>query len=230
MCTYDATFIGGKRICNSLAGSYELRTKIAIVQHNTDGHSGSRIEEFIFGKKNDLCSKMENARKRKCHKNSVAKETNPKEYTPDEAPNKKKKKRLYGDGHEDVDMTQSEFEVASSRFHQRLHENHMNRQTIQLETRAQHHSFKWTEVRRLMLTSSYFGRVLNVRSRKSYSNIVHEILYKNSKYANTAELRHQRMYETEGLSFFTQLYPHEAIHRCGIFIDEEIPFLGNIKV
>lgn len=40
----------------------------------------------------------------------------PKTYVTDEPPNKKPKKKHYGEGHEDLDMTQSEYEVAKSRF------------------------------------------------------------------------------------------------------------------
>lgn len=84
-------------------------------------------------------------------------------------------------------MTESQFELAKIRHLKRLGDNQMDRVVIEIETRAQHHSFKWTEIRRLLLTSSYFGRILNVRSRHSYTKIVEEILYKNSRYANTAE-------------------------------------------
>lgn len=83
------------------------------------------------------------------------------------------------------------------------------------------------EIRRIMLTSSYFGRILNVRNRTSYTNIVDEILYKNSQYANTAEVRHQRIYEVEALAIFADLYPFESIEKSGIFIDDELSFLGT---
>ncbi|KAJ6643763.1 hypothetical protein Bhyg_08728 [Pseudolycoriella hygida] len=162
--------MSGKRICNSLAGSYELRTKIANVQYNTGGHSGSRVEQFIFGKSNELCDTMESVRNKKCLKNAIAKKTKPKQYTSEEPP-KKKKKAYYGDGHEDVDMSESEFQTASSRFRQRLSENQTRRDIIQVETRAQHHSFKWTEIRRLMLTSSYFGRILNAKKNELRNDV-----------------------------------------------------------
>lgn len=208
-------------------GSYELRTKVADVQFNTKGHSGSTIQEFIFGESTSACKKMENTRKRKCLKNAIAKQNKPKSYTYKEPPNKKKKKQHYGDGHEDVDMTPSDFEVAKNRFLERIKENQINRLSIERETRAQKHSFKWMETRRLMLTSSYFGRILNVNNRKSYTTIVEDILYHNIQYSNTAEGRHQRMYEMEALSIFSDVYPFESIDKCGIFIDEEFPFLGK---
>lgn len=204
-----------------------MRTNIASVQYNTKGHSGSSIQEFIFGKSTPICKKMENVRKRKCLKNAAAEARKPKNY-PSEEPPKKKKKRQYGDGHEDIDMNEAEFAAARVRFYERITENQSNRSSIEIETRAQHHSFKWAEVRRLLLTSSYFGRILNARSRNSYPNIVTNILYQNAEYSNTADMRHQRIYETEAISAFTDLYPHDSIKTCGIFIDRKIPFLGKI--
>ncbi|KAG4074917.1 hypothetical protein HA402_009342 [Bradysia odoriphaga] len=221
-----AKTLAGKRVCNSMAGSYKLRTNIAGVQFNSNGHSGSRIQEHIFGKSAPILKKLEHRRKRKCLDNTIAKQNRPKEYTNDGPSNKKKQKKHYGDGREEVDMTESQFECAKIRHFRRLSDNQMDRDIIQIETLAQHHSFKWSETRRIMLTSSYFGRVLNVRSRNSYTQIVSEILYNNVQYANTAEMRHQRLYEKVALPIFTGLYPFEPVTKCGIFIDEEISFLG----
>lgn len=170
---------------------------------------------------------MENVRKRKCLKNAIANQNKPKTRCSDQPPNKKKKTKHYGDGHEDVDMTPLAFEMAKNRFLERISENHINRDNIQTETRAQRHSLKWMEIRRLILTSSYFGRILNVRNRNSYSTIVEDILYKNVQYANTAEVRHQRMYEAAALSIFSGVYPFESIDKCGIVIDEKYAFLGT---
>ncbi|KAG4074576.1 hypothetical protein HA402_004447 [Bradysia odoriphaga] len=139
---------------------------------------------------NSLIAKSIGKKKRKCQKNVVAKENKPKNFHTDEAPSKNKKKRLYADGHEDLDMTDSNYETAKTRFLERLCENQINRLNIEIETRGQPHSFRWTEVRKLLLTSSYFGRLLNVRSRHSYTKIVEGIIYKNIQYANTADMRH----------------------------------------
>lgn len=199
---------------------------MAGVQYNTGGHSGSKFREFIFGKSTPIIEKMENDRKRKCKKNAIAREEKPKTFVNDEPATKKKKRKYYADGHEDLDMTDEKYEVARARFLQRLRENQMNRLNIQIETRGQPHSFRWIEVRKLLLTSSYFGRILNVRSRRSYTNIVEEILYKNIQYSNTADMRHQRIYEKEGLRIFVEVYKFDIINSCGIFIDKKLSFLG----
>lgn len=173
---------------------------------------------------------MEADRKRKCYKNTIAKKNRPKSFVTDEPASKKKKRKYYADGHEDLDLTHEQFEVAKARFLQRLLENQTDRLNIEIETRAQPHLFRWIEVRKLLLTSSYFGKILNVRSKQSYTNIVEEIVYKNIQYSNTADMRHQRIYEKEGLRIFTKIYPFDSIKKCGIFIDENFSFLGIFSV
>lgn len=77
-----------------------------------------------------------------------------------------------------------------------------------------------------LLTTSYFGRILNVISRKSYTKIVEEIIYKNIQYSSTAEVRHQRTHQKDALAIFSMIYDDELIYPCGIFIDAEFCFLG----
>lgn len=230
--TLQSVFLAGKRICNSLDGSYRMRTAISDVHYNTEGHSGSTFHEIIFGSSEQSCSNLENKRKRKNAKNAIAKaETKKRKLNeePSEEPSKKKKDKIkrYGTGREDLDFTPAEFELAKERFLERLLEKQIDRDAIEAETRAQQNSLKWTLTTQNMLTSPYFGRILNVQSRKSYTTIVSDILYKNSAYSNTAENRHQGMNELEALSIFSELYKHEPISTCGIFIDEKHCFLGT---
>lgn len=220
--------LGGKRVCNSLAGSYKSRTAISDVQLNTGGHSGSKYHEFAFGEISQSCLDLENKRKRKLNKNAIARQSKPKKVRYSKPKNnKEKRRRRYGPGREGVDMTPSAYENAKTRFLDMLREDQINRDDIELETRGQRHVSKWILVRRNLLTPSYFGRILNVNSRKSFTKIVEEILYKNEKFANTAETRHQRMFEMEALQIFSDLYGSESIQDCGIFIDTEFEFLGT---
>lgn len=204
-----------------------MRTNIADVQYNTDGHSGSTVQQFIFGESIPMSKALENKRKRKCLNNTIAKQNRPKTYTNDESSSKKKAKVSYGDGREEVDFTEAQLDVAKNRLFERLRENQVDRNRIQVETVSKQNSFEWGEIRKIMLTSSYFGRILNVRSRNSYTKIVEEIVYNNYQHGNTAEMRHQRIYEKHALLIFSRLYQFEEITNCGIFIDEELAFLGK---
>lgn len=171
---------------------------------------------------------MENTRKRKVDSNAIAKQNKPKKPKLDEKATKTKVNPIrYGLGREGEDATESAFETTKNRMFERLRENQANRDALIVETKAQRHSFKWMQTRRNMLTSSYFGRILNVNHRKSYTKIIEEIIHKNVQYSNTADLRHQRSYQMEALSIFSKEYGSEPISQCGIFIDPEFCFLGT---
>lgn len=189
-----------------MAGSYNLRTANAQVHLNTENHSASTFQLFKFGKSLASSLNLENARKRKVKLNTVRQQQNPKKRRHNEdRTSKKKQKKEYGDGHEDVDFTPSQLQVAKDRLLEQLDKDRRNRVEIQIQTRGQRYSARWDEIRQNLLTSSYFGRILNVNSRKSYQKIVEDILYHNVAYSNTAELNH---------------------HVCGIFIDTQYSFLG----
>lgn len=178
----------------------------------------------------DTCVKLENSRKRKVNANAIAQQSKPKKTRFTKAPknkNKGKQKIRYGPGREDVDISPSSYQTAESRLLNKLRENQINRETVEIETRGLHLNQKWIVVRKDLLTPSYFGRILNANSRKSYTKIVEDILYKNDRFSNTAESRHQRMFELEALEMFFDLYGSESVIRCGIFIDTEFAFLGT---
>lgn len=140
---------------------------------------------------------------------------------------KKEKRKRYGVGREEIDFTAPAYELAKERFFDKLRDDQNNRHNIEVETRGQRHVLKWILIRRNLLTPSYFGKILNVKNRSSFSKIVGDILYKNEAFSNSAEVRHQRILEMEALQIFIGLYGGESIASCGIFIDSEIAFLGT---
>lgn len=172
--------------------------------------------------------KLENARKRKVKQNAIYKDNKAKKPKLEgkNAKTKAKPKR-YGVGHEELDWEESVFETAKQRFLEKLTDNQNNRSSLVKETVLQRSSFKWMKVRKGLLTSSYFSRVLKANNRKSYTKIIEEIIHKNVQYSNTAELRHQRWYQLEALPIFSRIYGSEPISQCGIFIDPQFCFIGN---
>ncbi|KAG4072233.1 hypothetical protein HA402_005955 [Bradysia odoriphaga] len=146
-----AKTLGGKRVCNSLAGSYK-----------------SRFHAFAYGDELDSCVKLENSRKRKVKTKTIAKESKPKKIRFTKTPknkNKGRQKIRYGPGIEDVDISPSAYQTAESRLLDKLRENQINRDTVEIETRGQHLNQKWIVVRKDVLTPSYFGRILNSNSK-----------------------------------------------------------------
>lgn len=148
-CSY---FLAGKRVCHSLDGnSYRGRTAIADVQYNnnTNGYSGSTFHEITYGNTMTSCLKLENTRKRKVVANAIAKEIKSKKAKLDTEVTKKKQRkerRHYGPGREDDDKLPHEYELEKNRFLEKLREDQVNRDIIEMETRAQRYSFKWSKI------------------------------------------------------------------------------------
>lgn len=171
---------------------------------------------------------MENARKRKVQKNAIYKENRAKKpKLEDKSTNKKVKPKRYGTGREELDWEEPVFEVAKQRFLEKLEQNQNDRNALVMETVLQRNSFKWMQVRKGLLTSSYFSRILKANNRKSYTKIVEEIIHKNVQYSNTVELRHQRWYQLEALPIFSRTYGSASVSQCGIFIDPKFCFIGT---
>lgn len=219
--------LGGKRVFNALARSYNGRCAQGAVQYNSEGHSISTFQKFKYDNPQRACQKLEASRKRKVLQNVIRDQIKPKKRKNDESrKNNNKKRRPYGEGHEDLDFTPSQLETAKNNFLQQLDEDRQNREAILIQTKGQRCNNRWSEIRQNLLTSSYFGRILKVRNRKSYSKIVDDILYHNNQYSKAAEFVHQRLYEKDALQIFCDNFRNEIIYTCGIFIDAEHSFLG----
>lgn len=51
-------------------------------------------------------------------------------------------------------------------------------------------------------------------------------MYTQSQLGNNAQNKHERVQQLEALKTFERLYSKHAIQECGLFIDEELPYLG----
>lgn len=199
---------------------------MAGVHLNSGYQAGSTFQKFKYMKALPEMLKMENKRKRKVKITTIRKQENPKKLRVQEDEGGNKKKRSYGEGHQEVDMTPAQYETAKKIFLDRINDDQVNRHRIELQTRDKRYSDKYCQIMQDLLTSSYFSRVLHARNRKSYKKIVEDILYHNVLYSNAADLVHQRLCEQEALDLFSSLYMSESIDECGVFIDTEFSYLA----
>lgn len=183
--------IGGKRINYSLAFSYSARVAQAVVQYNTKGHAGSVFHALHTINPHNSVISLENSRINYYAKNEAARKMNPRKRTV-----KDKTTKGYG-ACQLPDLSERALEVAKDIVYDNLNTNRLNRDAVLANTVGQKYNLKWFEARKKLLNCSYFGRVINARSPKSYKGLVDEILYFEKEFGNTAELRHQRLYETE---------------------------------
>lgn len=199
---------------------------MAAVNFNPKGLMTSTFQKFKYSNAQPAILSLEASRKRKVKQNAIKIQRNGKKRKVDDSQGNKEKKKRYGDGHEDLDYSPRELELAKVNLLDQLDMNRRNRINVEVMTRGQRYNSKWSEVRQNLLTSSYFGRILNARNRTSYTKIVDDILYHNHQYSNTADLAHQRLHESSALRIFKENYTNEQVHSCGIFIDAEYSFLG----
>lgn len=211
---------GGKRINFSLAGSYTARVSAAVVQFNSKGHGGSQFHEFFSIKPNNYCLKIENARQKHNAENEVARQTKPRKKTI-------KDKSVKGYKAQKEDMSARALDVAMDIVRAKVEQNRIDRDVLLMNTYGQKHNQKWKEVRRKVINCNYFARIIKARGPKSYQKMLEEMMYSPIESSNTAEVRHQRLYEPEALKMFT-LFTHKDydLQKTGIFIDKEHGFLG----
>lgn len=215
---------GGKRINYSLAGSYGGRVSAAVVQFNSKGHAGSEFHKFYSCNTEKLCLKMENRRIRHFNQNEAARQQKPRTRVTTD-----KKVKAYGDC-QLPDLSEQSLEAAKNIELDKLKTNQLNRDTILKTTYGQKHNIQWLEVRKRVINCSYFGRIVNSRGPKSYKNLLYEMLYSDNENGNSAELRHQRLYESEALRMFSLAHKDFELEKTGIFIDKEKCFLGMLFI
>lgn len=220
-CKY-CSLKGGKRINYSLAGSYGGRVSAAVVQYNSKGHAGSEFHKHYSVDTYQNCLKMENSRNHHYAQNEAARENKPRKIAAADKSTKGYKNP------QEPDLSDHAFEVAKNIELDKLHTNQLNRETILKNTYGQKLNWNWIESRKKLINCSYFGRIINARTPNSYTKLLYEMLYSESEFGNTAELKHQRLYETEALKMFSLVRKKHRLVKTGMFIDKELSFLGFI--
>lgn len=107
----------------------------------------------------------------------------------------------------------------------RLKQYQRDRLSVEKETVGKKHNNRWHEIRQDLLPSSFFHRIVNAKNRKSYKNILQELMYTKSEFGNSAAIKHQRLVERDALIVFTKLFADQKLIDCGLFIDKDLYFL-----
>lgn len=162
---------------------------------------------------------MENRRIKHYTQNEIARQAKPrKRITID--------KKVKGYKGQEVDMPQRSLDVAKNIVLDDLKTNQSNRDIILQTTIGQRLNSKWLEIRKKLVNCSHFGRIINSRSPKSYKKMVYEMIYSECENGNSAEHRHNRLYENDALKMFELSYKDFKLEKTGLLIDKEFCFLG----
>lgn len=66
---------------------------------------------------------------------------------------------------------------------------------------------------------------MKTQQRRTYKNILEELLYKRSEFGNSAHIKHQRLVERDAFSAFETIFNEHNLQECGISIDAELSYL-----
>lgn len=208
-----------------MAGSYGARVSTAVVQYNTKGHAGSEFHKTHSVNTEKLCLKVENSRIRHYRENEIARQAKPRKRAC-----KDKTPKAYISDNQRLDLSGHSFDVAKNIVLEKFRTDQENREEILANTYGQKLNSNWLEARKKFLNCSFFGRIINSRSPKSYTKVLSEMLYSESEFGNTAEQCHQRLYEKEALKMFTLVHNRFQLEKTGIYIDKEMHFLGLLHL
>lgn len=165
---------------------------------------------------------METKRIRKCAKNAEARQVKPRKKIFKVA----KSNKSYGPNCGRPDLPIRSLEAAKKAELTRLDADRNNRVAILRDTYGQRLNPRWYMVRKKLINSTYFHRIVNAQGPKSYKNLLCEMMYSPVDLAKSAEVRHQRLYELEALNCFRASHKDNDLEKTGIFIDKDISFLG----
>lgn len=210
-------YVGGKRINFSLANSYEARTYIAVIHHNTSGAVNSAIQAHIF--KRDAPEIVKRIENKKITKNT-------------KRISKKKKFRVtpgkmdknYGtDTSSKATMSEAEIARAKLFFLEELKDQQKNRFQIYKNTIDQANSALWNNTRKKLITSSNFGLVCK-RRKSDCTKLVANLL--SNKHLTTAAINHGKISEEHAIRKLERTL-NIQVDSCGLVIDAEYAFIGS---
>lgn len=208
--------IGGKRVNYGLRGSYEARCNAAVVAFNT-GNPISSLSEYLQTKPGENAVNLEEMKKaekaQSCDKKK-ARTYKVRHITTD---------KDYGPQAEKPDADPTEIKLRIAQHMNMLYDWQKKKIEIEKETKEQTASAMWYYYRRKIITASHFGHICKMRASTSCASRVKLIAYPQD--IQVEAIQHGIEYEnTARKCIETALNIH--IERCGLFIDEQIPFLG----
>lgn len=106
---------------------------------------------------------------------------------------------------------------------ERLRHNADNWQNIEYETRDQSGSERWRVLQQTMLTASNFGAVCRRKNSTRTARLDSSLLYPSLQ--QTAEMKYGHDMESRARAELSDFLQKE-IRVCGLFIDQDYPFLG----
>lgn len=219
-----AKLITGKRINWGLRGSYEERSYASVTQNN-DQTTLSSVAVSSGKTPSDLIVSLEKKRK-------LANDTKKIDYHLSRMFGERKFKNTivvengdkhYGDNCQKPDLDGIEYKAKHEKFWEKLKNLHNVKDQIEQDTRNKYDYENWNELQKKMLLDIYFKSICSKRETTPVKNLVKNITVpkekksRNISYESTNEKKAIELYEKK---------TNQKIQKCGLMIDNEIPFLA----
>lgn len=214
-----AKLVGGKRINYSQRRGYQTRCAGAVISFNTGKLLSTVHRSTQNNTPRKALKKYEETICKKRERNRVAQRKKKRHFAKFQPSD-----RNYGENAEQPDMDPTTFEMAKKTFLKNLEKTEEERAHITKQTILQSECGEWLELRRNFLTASNFGKVIKRRKTNSCRNIVKNMLY-GAAIDHVSSIQHGRQHEAVALEQLSNL-KNIKIDKCGLFIDEVLPFLG----
>ncbi|CAB3223521.1 unnamed protein product [Arctia plantaginis] len=217
-----AKFVGGKRINYSSRQSYSARCATSVVAFNTKQPITYLYEKVIHKKPNTLIRRLEFKRKKMRPKSKPSRK-----ITLQKPKNNIDKD--YGYFCQKPDLNKIDFEFAKNEHLNKLKLTEVERNDLERRTVLQSDSMEWVQERRQRLTASSFGKVCK-RGLVKCGPLVKNLL-RGANLENVKSIQHGKDHENialEQLTVFLSSIDGSPcnIEKCGLFVDEKIPYLG----
>ncbi|KAL0852581.1 hypothetical protein ABMA27_016931 [Loxostege sticticalis] len=214
-----AKMVGGKRVNFSLKDSYSTRCYAAVVAFNTGKPQYTLYKSICHASPGKSLKLLEARRHSKNIREVMARKGCARKII-----NCNPVDAHYGNNCERPDMDADDYERGKDLFLINLREQASKRHEIERATVLQAESSLWLELRRCILTASFFGKVCKRRANQNSAPLVKSILY-TYNLDHIFSVKHGRDNEPKALA---QLSVQEklTIEKCGLFIDEELFYLG----
>lgn len=208
----------GKRINHCMRNSYQMRCYGAVVQFNTQSLL-SKLHRNVNHYTATVVTKMESNRQRKNYNNRLY-------NLPKRNCRLRSRRRVdkdYGPSARKPDIDKQVFDVLAERHMDKLKSHQKNARQIERDTVSQSNSELWHQLRTEIITASKFGPICRMLPTTSCANMVASIRY--PKVIDNAAI-HFGLENEENARRDIVAKLGIKIVPCGLFIDQEIPYLG----
>lgn len=215
-----AKFVGGKRINYSGRQSYAGRCAASVVSFNSRKPQTYLSTNIFQQSPNKFIKRLETNRNIKRLTSAKRRKIKSFHY---KKPVISREDKNYGESCEKPDLEKADYEFAETEHLKSITLSEEDRHLLERRTILQAESIEWRQERKLRLTASLFGKVCKRGLIKCGPLVKNILTEKNLNHVKS--IQHGQNHEHLARDQLS-CYLKSPINPCGLFIDQDLPFLG----